>query len=334
MLAAALAAAALQPQPRSLRTVGHWTAGCDNVRACRAVALVPASEDRDRYLLAVITREGEPMAQPSLRVASGNDLPAGPLTIRIDGKLAGRITREAALPFNRAFASMLANGRALTVHGGDGPPLAAASLRGIAAAFLHIDEQQRRLGTAGALIRRGPRPDATVPAPPPLPRIVQPRPTGGAPRALAAGAAARLIGPDNARCAHASGPVRPRAIRLDARHSVALVTHPCGNGAYNIFTSVFVVDETGRVRPAAFDAGTGMDPDGADPNMLVNADWDAKRRRLTGFAKGRGLGDCGTMQEYAWNGRDFRLAEQRDMGECRGSIDYITTWRAAVTTAR
>ena len=26
----------------------------------------------------------------------------------------------------------------------------------------------------------------------------------------------------------------------------------------------------------------------------------------------------------------FRLVEQSEMGECRGSTDYITTWRALV----
>jgi hypothetical protein len=229
---------------------------------------------------------------------------------------------------------MLANGRRVTVHGGSGPPLASSSLTGLAAAFLHMDERQRRLGTTGALIRRGPRADRAVPAAPPLPRVIQPRPVGGAPRALSVAAATRLIGPDRARCDYAQRSVRPRAIRLDARHSLALVEHPCGNGAYNVFTSAFIVDEAGRALPATLDSDSGMGPDRANPHVLVNADWDPGTRRLSGFARGRGLGDCGVEQEYAWDGARFRLVRRSEMGECRGSVDYITTWRAAVTTAR
>jgi hypothetical protein len=48
------------------------------------------------------------------------------------------------------------------------------------------------------------------------------------------------------------------------------------------------------------------------------------------FAKGRGIGDCGVGDDYVWDGDRFRLAEQIAMGECRGSVDYITTWRARV----
>ena len=40
MLLLALAAQAVQPQPGELKTFGDWTVGCDNARACRAVALV------------------------------------------------------------------------------------------------------------------------------------------------------------------------------------------------------------------------------------------------------------------------------------------------------
>lgn len=328
MLLLALAAAAAGPQPGELKTFADWTVGCDNGRACQAVALVPQAESRDDYLLLVVRRDAGPNARPVLTLSTEKGLP-GAAMLRVDGKPVLRVARAALLP----VPPELAGGRRAALTDPAGRTLASASLAGLSAAFLYMDERQRRLDSAGALIRRGPRLDTSVPAAPPLPRIVQPRPTAGAPRALAPAAAARLIGPDNAVCAYAQGPVRPRAIRLDARHSLALVGHPCGNGAYNVFTSVFVVDETGRARPAMFDATTGMDPDRANPNVLVNADWDAATRRLSSYAKGRGLGDCGVVQRYAWDGAGFRLVEQREMGECRGSTDYITTWRATVATA-
>ena len=63
-----------------------------------------------------------------------------------------------------------------------------------------------------------------------------------------------------------------------------------------------------------------MPPDGAY--------WDEGTRRLASFFKGRGLGDCGAGQEWAWDGEMFRLIHAEAMGECRGSTDYITIWRA------
>jgi hypothetical protein len=44
--------------------------------------------------------------------------------------------------------------------------------------------------------------------------------------------------------------------------------------------------------------------------------------------KSRGLGDCGLVQNWAWDGQRFRLVLQQEMTECRGSLEFITTWRA------
>ena len=62
--------------------------------------------------------------------------------------------------------------------------------------------------------------------------------------------------------------------------------------------------------------------------MLVNASWDAKTGQLMSYAKGRGLGDCGSSQSYVWDGSTFRLIEMRMMNQCRGAWDWIPLWRA------
>jgi len=51
---------------------------------------------------------------------------------------------------------------------------------------------------------------------------------------------------------------------------------------------------------------------------------------LTGYAKGRGLGDCGLVQSLVWDGTRLRLTEQSEMRECRGNPNYLTTWRTRV----
>ena len=149
-------------------------------------------------------------------------------------------------------------------------------------------------------------------------------------RARAIGKAQALAAmPNEAKdCETPTVDVKPEAHRLDAKHSLVLVAHPCNNGAYNLFSTALIVDEGGRVAPARFDMdpGMGMEVGG----QVVNGDWDPRTRRLGTFARARGVGDCGTTKSYAWDGAGFRLVEQMEMEECRGSTDFITTWRARV----
>jgi hypothetical protein len=67
---------------------------------------------------------------------------------------------------------------------------------------------------------------------------------------------------------------------------------------------------------------------GDEDALAYNADWNARDGTLDMFMKGRGLGDCGTRQRFAWDGARFRLVAQAQMDECRGSIDWIPTWQA------
>lgn len=330
-LSLALAAPALAqaPKPGPLKGFGDWTVGCDNGRACQAVALVPETDDQDHYLMLTIERAAAGPAAAKLTIPLDAKPVGRPAMLLVDGKAAAKLSfapngGETSVTVDRALATALANGQMVALGDGVRPPVASASLKGLAAALLYMDEQQQRLGTVGALRRTGPKPDAGIAAPA-LPVIAMPPRGNAPPRTMTVAAAARAIGPDNATCDYAQGPVKPRAFRLDAAHSLVVVDHPCGNGAYNLFTSVFVVDQAGRVTPAKFDAPVGM-----GDTQLVNGDWDDKTRILSSYAKGRGLGDCGTSQDFAWDGAMFRLTQQNEMDECRQSLDYITTWRATV----
>jgi hypothetical protein len=212
---------------------------------------------------------------------------------------------------------------------GSGKRSGKVSLSGSSAALLYIDEQQRRLGTVTALLRKGTRAASSLPAPPALPVIAEVRPMGRAalsplPRAKidrmkrAAGCDMQFSQRDH--------PMEARRFRDGA----ALILVPCSQGAYNGTSLVLVARKADRsdLQPATFDfnasagEGTGRltPPDGAY--------WDEKTGRLASFFKGRGLGDCGAGQDWAWDGSMFRLIRAEAMGECRGSTDYITIWRA------
>lgn len=306
---------AVAPQPGALKTFGDWTVGCDNGLACQAVALVPESLDRDNYLLMVLTRgaRGEPtrMGFPLLdHVAAGKTY-----AIAVDGRPVARATAAGKAPENAADAVFRLDARALAAlrngsRAAIGGTKVSASLTGLAAALGYMDAQQARIAPA-------------------LPVVTLPSASSRAPKTLPTARVLAALPTEARTCDDPTVDLKPEASRLDARHSLVLIAHPCGNGAYNLFSTALIVDEAGRATPARFDADPGMGGSEVG-DSLVNADWDVRTRRLGTFARGRGVGDCGTVQSYAWDGARFRLVEQAQMGECRGSTDYITIWRARV----
>jgi hypothetical protein len=322
----ALAAAAAAPQPGELKTFKDWIVGCDNGRACQAVGLLPEGEVEGATI--TVQRDAGANAVPKITITSevkavglsiDDALSVFKLTPR-DGFF--EISDREAMDFTVPLAK--ANRIALVDTGGK--PLATISLAGASAALRYIDNKQKRVGTVTALVAKGAA--KAGPLPPPLPIVAAPPVDKRPPRTLSAARVTALIGPDNAKCDYSTAKVEPEAFRLDARTSLVTVAHPCGNGAYNYFSSAFLIDETGKVRPATFDTDKRK-KDGWQLG-LVNAGYDPKTPRLSSFVKQRGLGDCGLGQDFAWDGMQFRLVDQTEMGECRGSVDYITTWRAAV----
>jgi hypothetical protein len=193
-----------------------------------------------------------------------------------------------------------------------------------------MDERQRRTGTATALARPGTRPpDAGLP--PPLPVVTVPPLSKARPLALTAAALLALRRKHGCTIDEVGGPEEAETAALGPAETLLLLA--CGSGAYNVSHVPFVLRRSGRgpVRAelAAFDAQQEWWAEEHKP-ILINAGWDSERGLLTSFSKCRGLGDCGTTASYVWDGRAFRLVEQAEMGECRGSVDYITTWRARV----
>ncbi|HEX8623452.1 MAG TPA: DUF1176 domain-containing protein [Allosphingosinicella sp.] len=326
MISLLLLAAAATPQPTALKTFQDWTVGCDNGRACHSVALMPDDWPDDALTMSV-RRGAEAGAQPVVAFELGADSNAA--SVSADGRrLAVRLvgaegeTRVAPADTAAAIAALRSAGR-LQLHAADGKSLGTVSLKGASAALLYMDKQQRRIGTPTALVRRGTA--AAAAAPPALPVVVaRPKSSG---RGLVLGDAALQALRRKHGCTidEVGGPEEAEIAALGAGETLLLLA--CGSGAYNISHVPFIVRRGGRAELAAFDHRPGWWAGEGKP-MLINAAWDTELGLLTSFSKGRGLGDCGTDSKYAWDGRAFRLVEQAEMDECRGSRDYITTWRA------
>lgn len=93
---------------------------------------------------------------------------------------------------------------------------------------------------------------------------------------------------------------------------------PCDLFAYNT-SSVFIyvpIDRPEEFRFLDFQAPPGRTRD--DPHVLINAEWNARAHTVTSFAKGRGLGDCGTYEVHKLIDDRFQLVEFREKKDCDG----------------
>lgn len=324
MFLPALALAADASAPGQIKTFTDWAVACDNVRRCEMTSLEPmdGATEIDGTALSV-TREAGPTGAVVVTL-SLPDTVDGARTLAVDGKrVATGRAEKGALRFTGAealrIAAALAEGRHAGVEGRGGN----VSLAGAAAALRFIDAQQGRAGGVTALVARGTKPATAVPAPPPLPVI----------RAVSSGRhAAPLSRAQLATLNRISGCAenympdfpQPEADTGALGGGATLVLLPCGAGAYNQSSTVYVL-RGGKPALARFTAaGAVMD------ETLINASWDARTGTLSSYAKGRGLGDCGEAADYVWDGTRFRATALHRMDDCRGSTNWLTVWRAAV----
>jgi hypothetical protein len=341
--AAALIAVASHAVVPSTITVGKvatfkdWTVGCDNGFACQAVALMLETGAEQQF--SIVIKRSEGVSAPLAIELGGAQGKYASYRILVDGRTvsSGVMVRDSdfialtgaeAMKLGRAMAK----GKAVEVRDGSGASLGVASLAGASAALRYIDAQQGRDGTTSAIVATGRRKaaDRKVALPVITARKI-------APSNMLPDASALVALSESSSCA---------ADRFDSTQDTAyslgtgpsgaqaLVLLNCGAGAYNFSSGVYIgkQDSFGRwsFAPAKFDYGaTGFGEDSKIP-LLVNADWDAGTQTISSYAKGRGIGDCGSSERWVWDGEMFRLTGATMMGECRGSLDWIPVWRAEV----
>ena len=336
MLALSLlaAAAALSPKPGELKSFGDWAVGCDNVRHCTAVSLMEM-ESGENQLTVTIARGGGQSDVARLSIANIEDRKPGELSLVVDGIVtlgSAEIQGEDdpfAIDLTAESIEKLKAGRAVELRDVSGVSLGGASLKGVIAALLYMDDHQGRAKSETALIAKGAASRSNLPSPPPLPVVPNKLwPKGGTftltPKDISALQS-------RAGCDAEDGQIgSSEAYRLDSRTWLALV--PCGSGAYNFMAVPTLVTRGGisrKMKIAEFDYSPGFTETGGPP-VLVNASWDPATGQLSSYAKGRGLGDCGNAETYVWDGRRFRLISKIAMEECRGVIDWIPVWQAKV----
>lgn len=193
--------------------------------------------------------------------------------------------------------------------------------RGASAVLLKLDEFQGRIGTPGALVRKGTKAESTVLPAVSMPimkltNIVATRP---ADKALASSAALRealiaTISADDCEALQPTwndtsneGPQEMKVQRLSA--DKLLVSHLCWRGAYNRGDGYWVINDRPPYRP----------------RLVTNSGSGDNVRSIEEWHRGRGLADCIYSTTWSWIGTRFVQTAVASSGLCR-SITLGGPW--------
>lgn len=308
------------PVTPGIEFVHHdWFLACDNTGTCRAAGYGP--ENADSPLGLMLERAGGPGTAVKARLRVGEDgenaMPEGAMRLLVNGRNLGPVQDTGAdesvtlrtLQVDALLAALPGQARIEVIDSnGTHWPI---SDRGAAAVLLKMDEAQGRIGTPGALVKRGMHAETSVPAAHARPVIVSaalaaPR-TGdsklGSSEALRDALIATLGDSDDCpRLIEYKGTPEMAIERLDEHH--ALVQALCQMGAYNYSNGFWIA----RDQP----------PYAAEVVTLEAEGFSREDRTLYARYKGRGIGDCVSGSDWVWDGRRFQPSNAFSTGLCRG----------------
>ena len=330
--------------PGELKIFTDWAVGCDNIKSCHATGLMQEDQDLTIWVASQVTRAGGPDAPATLTLAMRDQWPdmfpakAAVRFMTDDGTpLAIRPLSDNpqgwAVALDTDLVARLRNAKEIWLQGSDGRTHAKASLGGFNAALLYMDDEQGRADGVTALVATGPKLASAVPAVPAAPVYRRTAPSKLAAYAPSEAEWAALA--TRAQCETPKTSAGPdhferTSYRLDAKTSLLQIG--CGAGAYNGSDAYYIArGKAGAMRftPAPFDQDLGELKAEGDAPVLVNSSYDAATGLITHDNEGRGMGDCGTMASWLWDGTRFRLTRLAKMDECRGVRDWPSLWTAA-----
>ena len=298
-----------------------WEVACDNVRRCQAAGyqqeggmegVVPEPA------AVLLTREAGPGATIDIRfIVPDPDNPqpprSGPWTVHIGETRLQGVVSEQALPAKSVQSLMVWLSKGDNIRVSRGQDVRHISLSGSHAALLKMDDVQGRVGTPGAFLRKGDKPESAALPPLPAPEL-RAKPLMAATRAdttlikpILAAVKKRGCWDDVAKDADAD----PGIIRVSATE--VMVTRLCWQAAYQSGRAAWLASSTAPHNPVpvVFPGVDGLDLE-SPSELNLNPDGTA-----FSAMKGRGIGDCWETHEWAWTGQYFELAKSQASGMCR-----------------
>jgi hypothetical protein len=341
-----------------VKTFRDWSVTCNNVKSCVAYSVSLNSEGgivtRPRGLSEnvtqgwiVIERTAGPASLPVISLslpdlenegrqvngtvrlvtADGRIVPGAQFGVTV-GQRGALVIASAQTP---AFLRFARRGtHAIFINGATRRADFFVSLSGLVASGRSMDATQGRTNTMSATIDVGSVPNARVPTAPALPIV-----TAIAFRARTGGATVPVVMRARASdCDDAErfdrGGTNIKSYDLGAGRVLWAV--PCGAGAYNTWDRFYIQTNRNQLSQSIFAGAPRSEDD--DANSLVNASVDPAKGIIVSYSKGRGLGDCGTAETWAWNGQGFVIASRSEMIPCGGILAdfWPSTFASRVVT--
>lgn len=295
-------------------TFKDWEVACDNTRRCEVAGYqkeeaqepVVLALSRDAGATAPVKAKFGPYAQDvdelgALTVQVGQTTVRG---LRADEELTSeQVAKLLPLLLNAESAKVNAGKRTWTV-----------SLAGVKAALLKLDDVQGRVGTPTALAMPGARPASAALPPLPAPQVKL------LPAVATRKEDAQLL-PLIVKTLKQGGCAEPVDIAESDRQSElyrlsgkqVLLVLECGRGAYQSSFELWTANDKAPFLPKPVKL---PDPTSTTGGDLLNPGFD--QGRLSSYAKGRGIGDCGSSAEWGWTATGFQLIEATSGRLCRG----------------
>jgi Protein of unknown function (DUF1176) len=337
----------VQATPAKSLSFSHhdWELACDNTRTCRAAGY---QRDADELSLSMLlTRKAGPHQSVTGQLMIGqygesealNHLPSVfKLAVRINGQQSDQavVMRQDKLVADLSSTQVAALVAAL-LHTNSQIVFTAGSYawhlsdQGAAAVLLKMDEFQGRVGTRSALVKKGTRAEEDVlpplPSPVVMPAALLPARQGDEKLFAAVGQSDALrkalfstttdddcpllmqAQSDQAPPASAPSPSLPsgqaQGSPLTFRrlsNTQYLVSGACWSAAYNSGTGYWVIDS---LAPPF------------QPVLVTLSGTDGGEGTIHAAQKGRGLGDCWSIDDWTWNGKAFIHTGSSTTGMCK-----------------
>ncbi|UGQ47007.1 DUF1176 domain-containing protein [Massilia endophytica] len=323
---AALALPASGAGPKEKYFSHHdWELACDNTRSCRAAGYSP--EGTDGAGMSVLLERNAGAAQPvraTVQLSTTDETFAQPASIAmyINGHALGTVQLSAesatgSLSPGQTEALIAALRKDSKLEWRGSGSTWSLSGKGATAMLLKMDDLQGRLGTPGALVRKGGKPETGVLSALPAPVVeAAPVATAGVKFPPAQQDTLRKLLRRTVKEGECEllGESDIEAWRLGADR--LLVSAVCWRGAYNEGSGYWVINSKAPYAPVLVtDLGTGY-ADGV----------------ISASHRGRGLGDCRSMDDWTWDGMRFVHTLQATTGMCR-MVALGGAWELPTLTA-
>jgi hypothetical protein len=296
-----------------------WELACDNTGTCRAAGY-QADDHLERPVSVLLQRAAGANAPVTARVKIDSaQLPARGtrLAVRMLGRSYGTVAiheqaGEGKLSAVQTAALLQAVQNAAPIIWTAEQTEWALSPAGASAALLKMDDYQRRIGTASALVRKGQQSNAAVLKMQLLPLVQIKRYSPSIAKHLSVNSAQakqlavqlkKSVNKDSCWTLYEQNYLPEDQITIyPLNRQDVVVEAPCWRGAYNYGYGYWVMDSALQ-----------------QTRQLVTASGSSfSEGQIFAAQKGRGIADCGSQEEWAWNGSRFVQTYKAIQAQCKG----------------